>query len=147
MDIHCRSHSLYPALVHCAHTSCNMRRVYVRVQGCPAGATFSGFTGNDMTAATTLAPSLTIWVNAPTLSGQVPVKAAGASVVSYISNTVSCNPRACVSAITVCACHPPLFASPKFCMTVHMHATPLRILCMSRDARHAHACTTHPCLS
>lgn len=75
----------------CIDDYCCMHANAVRsraLQGCPAGATFSGFVGNDMTAATTLAPSLTIWVNAPTVSGQVPVKAAGASVVSYISNSV-----------------------------------------------------------
>ncbi len=58
------------------------------MQGCPSGYIFSGFTGDDVTAAVILASNYDIWVNANTLNGRVPLKASGATVISYVDNTV-----------------------------------------------------------
>ncbi|GFH25208.1 ribosomal_L7Ae domain-containing protein [Haematococcus lacustris] len=43
-------------------------------QGCPPGATFASFTGQDRQAALLLAPGVAIWVNEDTQGGLAPFK-------------------------------------------------------------------------
>jgi hypothetical protein len=58
------------------------------LQGCTTGYTFSSYTGNDRTAADTLAGGFSIWVNEATVSGLCPYKNTS-NALAYQATTVS----------------------------------------------------------